>query len=219
MKIFFFYIFFQIKDPTREAVVRSLQEATREMEEEMRALEVEEKEGLSQPRSMASVFRNAATTTLGNSKPLKDNVNASRKSSYTNGSSHAPPCNGTTTMREKNEDYNNRCYSAKPQISISPYAFERSPVIPFGVAAQIEQFERLSESSLEALRTATLERAKNRRQKEILDNLRNQIEAAKNEANKSMEGTVIVAEKEEVAWREQGLLIFFCSHSIKVFTG
>lgn len=189
--------------------MRSLQEATREMEEEMRALEVEEKEGFSQPKSMASVFRNAATTTLGNSKPLKDNVNTSRKSSYTNGTSHAHPCNETTTMRDKNEDYNNRCYSStKPQISISPYAFEKSPVIPFGVAAQIEQFERLSESSLEALKTATLERAKNRRQKEILDNLRNQIEAAKNEANKSIEGTVIVAEKEEVAWREQGLLKF-----------
>ena len=73
------------------------------------------------------------------------------------------------------------------------------------MAAQIQQYERLSDHSYEALKTATLERAKKRRQKEILDTLRNQVEAAKQQISNPLTTTTFVpSERDDAEWQEQG---------------
>ncbi|CAL4068437.1 unnamed protein product [Meganyctiphanes norvegica] len=81
-------------------------------------------------------------------------------------------------------------------------AAEASEIQRMGVAAQIRRWEQFSEGSLEALKTATLERAKKRRQREILENLRHQVEVARR-GQGHHDDAKHIPEKDDQAWQEQ----------------
>lgn len=120
----------------------------------------------------------------------------------------SPPSSLSSTTSTFSSSSSTSSSSALPTSSVvetslaSPSA---SSVV--GVAAQIRRFEQLSEGSLEALKTATLERAKKRREREIFEHLRSQVEAARQQAAsvdlEAASRQQQAAEKDDIAWQEQ----------------